>query len=133
MTIREPEKVVVPPAHKQHPVQTPPSGAQVELQTLGCPGSSPRPPPSERRKNNFYWPHLPGDWETSGAELGPGHVSPGGPPAGAETADSGKAGLRRPVCPGRQPTAPPQQPEAWASSQAERPPRTLGGGELVVM
>lgn len=75
-------------------------------------------------KNNFYWPPLPGDRETSGAVLGPGHVSPGGPQSGAETANSGKAGLRRPVRPGRRPTAPPQPAEAWASSQAERPPGT---------
>lgn len=73
-------------------------------------------------KNNFYWPPLPGDRETSGAVLGPGHVSPGGPQSGAATANSGKAGLRRPVRPGRRPTAPPQPAEAWASSQAERPP-----------
>lgn len=106
----------------RHPVQTPPSGAQVELQALGFPGSPPRPPPPERMKNNFYWPPLPGDRETSGAVLGPGHVSPGGPQFGAATANSGKAELRRPVRPGRRPTAPPQPAEAWASSQAERPP-----------
>lgn len=36
------------------------------------------PPPRERRENNFYWSHLPGDWQTSGAVLRPGHVSQGG-------------------------------------------------------
>lgn len=57
------------------------------------------PPPRERRENNFYWPLLPGNWQTSGAVLWPEHVSLGGLRRGRGGQIAGKPGFDAPSSP----------------------------------